>query len=43
MIIFLDLDAMVNGAPVKGVSYESRDIGELCDVPMRQAASLRIA
>ena len=35
----LELCALVNGKPLKGVSYERRDMGELCDAPYETGSS----
>jgi len=39
----LELYVLAKGKPVKGVSVERRDMGELCNAPMRRAAALRTA
>ena len=38
-----ELDALANRKPMKGVSAERRDMGELCNVTASIAAALRTA
>ena len=40
-VVDLELDVLVNRKPVKGVSGERKDTGELWEAPMRWAAAVR--
>ena len=36
----LELDSLANGKPMKGVSDEGRDMGEICDVIYETGSSI---